>query len=288
MQPAIYPLTCPYCGERAPAYQFLTPAQHAYVYHYARTLLDGLNDEMPPNTERKLIIDMDAVVDQEPGEPRPDFYHAAQTQQTRYRCEKCDDFNDIRGRYGYCGSCGARNNILSLEASLSDLRERLNGGQIRAEEVVRSAVSEFDACCRDFVMQIAKRIPMKPARRAALVSFLFHDVDSPAVATMRSMFDIDLLRGLADELSFIKMMMRRRHVFEHNAGVADDRYVRLNADPGAREGVLIRETQENAHRLISGLTKMARNFAVDFHEIFPLTEPPVRFHQEKLARRRLP
>jgi hypothetical protein len=70
-------------------------------------------------------------------------------------------------------------------------------------------------------------------------------------------------------------MMHRRHLFEHNAGVADERYVKMSGDPEARQGILVRETQANAHRLINNLTRMAQNLDSDFHEIFPPTEWPI-------------
>jgi ribosomal protein L37E len=251
-------------------------------------LVQGLDEEMDIGTERELVIDMDAVVRAGTDEPRPDFYYAAETQQTRYRCEKCGEFNDIRGRFGYCASCGYRNNLASLKASFDKLRKNLNGGQITPEDAVRSSVAEFDACCRDITMQLKKRIPMKPGRRTELERFVFHDIESSTMVTLKQAFSIDLLRGLDAELKFIKMMSERRHVFEHNAGVVDDRYIRLSGDSTAREGVLIRETRENAHRLIGGLTKMVENFDTDFHEIFQLTEWPVEFYregQERIKRR---
>jgi hypothetical protein len=94
------------------------------------------------------------------------------------------------------------------------------------------------------------------------------------------MFDIDLLRGLGVEMTFAKMMMHRRHVYTHNGGVADERYVREGGDTDAREGVLIRETQANAHRLIGILTRIVENLDCDFHAIFQPTEWPIRNYQE--------
>jgi hypothetical protein len=282
--PAIYPLTCPYCGLRAPAHTFLTPAQRKYVRHFINMVVDALDAEMAVSTERELVLDMDAVVAQDSGQPRPDFYYAAETQQTRYNCEKCGEFNDIRGRYGYCAACGWRNNVPFLRSSFAELRSRLNKGQISSADCVRAAISEFDACCRDYVKQISMRIPMKHTRRSALDRLVFHDIEATAIVFMKSALDIDFLRGLENEAQFVKMMMHRRHVFEHNAGVADRRYVELSGDSNAREGVLIRETQQNAHQLVSVLMKMGQNLDRDFHEIFEPTEGPIKFHQKAQGR----
>lgn len=283
--PAIYPLTCPYCGKRAGAFEFLTPAQRAYVRHYLATLQGGFEAEMEPGTQFDLIIDMDAIADKGTDLPKPDFYYSAPGQQTRYNCEHCGEFNDIRGRFGYCVSCGWRNNLASLKASSEILRERLNAQQVSPQEAVRSCVSEFDGCCRDFAVQLAGRIPMKAGRKAELERLVFHDFGSTTVAAMKAMFDIDLSNGLSDDVPFLNMMMHRRHVFEHNGGVADRRYVAESGDPDAQDGVLLRETQENAHRLIGCLRRMVKNFDRDFHAIFPPTSWPINYFRDQQARK---
>ncbi|WP_407148038.1 hypothetical protein [Bradyrhizobium sp. ORS 86] len=276
--PAVYPLTCPYCGLQTNAFRFLTPAQLSYVRHYIDTLLNGIEAEMAPGTQREFVINMDAIAAMDEGQPKPEYYYVSETQQTRYRCDHCGEFNDIRGRYGYCASCAWRNNGQFLKASFSALRERLNSHQIGPADTVRSAVSEFDACCRDFSVQLAKRVPMKRNRKIELERLVFHDLQSSSIASLKSMFDIDLLRGMADELSFAKLMMHRRHIYEHNGGVADDRYVRESGDQDARAGILIRESQANAHRLIGLLNRLIENFDADFHEVFPPTEWPLKYY----------
>jgi hypothetical protein len=95
-----------------------------------------------------------------------------------------------------------------------------------------------------------------------------------------------LLRGIDDDLKFVEMMMERRHIFEHNGGVVDERYLRLSGDPAAKIGVIVRETRENAHRLIGILMRMAQNYHKDFHDIFTPTEWPVRHHREIEKRRK--
>jgi hypothetical protein len=285
IHPAIYPLTCPYCGLRTAAHQFLTPAQRVYVRHYLDTLLDALEEDMEPDSGREIIIDMDAIADRGADQPRPEFYYTAETQQTRYRCNHCGEFNDIRGRFGYCATCGWRNNEQLLKASFSEFREKLNANQSSPAEVVKLAVSEFDAFCRDMTAQIVKRIPMKPGRKLELQRLIFHNLESATIDRMRSMLDIDLLRGIGENLGFTRMMFHRRHVYEHNAGVADKRYVQESGDPEAQEGVLLRETRANAHRLIGILARMIENFDSDFHDIFQSTEWPLRRYQEQQARR---
>jgi hypothetical protein len=271
IHPATYPLICPYCGLRTNAWRFLTASHKIYIKHYVTTLLDALEAQITPDTSRRIIIDVDTIAAQGANEPKPQFYYTTESQQTRYRCDHCNDFNDIRGRYGYCASCGWRNNLQLLGSTFSEIRERLNARQVGPPDVVRSAVSEFDACCRDMLRQISLRVPMKPGRRTHLDRLMFYDLNSAAIGVLKDMFEVDLLRGMGDDSAFLNLMMHRRHVFEHNGGVADERYCRESGDPDARLGVLIRETQVNAHRLIGSLTRIVHNFDRDFHEIFPPT-----------------
>jgi hypothetical protein len=136
--PACHPMTCPYCGLLAPAYDFLTPAQRAYVGHYIKSLMEALEAEIEPGTKREFIIDMDQIADLGANQPKPPFYYTSETQQTRYNCNHCNEFNDIRGKYGYCAACGWRNNAQLLKTKFIELRERLNARQSSPEDTVQS------------------------------------------------------------------------------------------------------------------------------------------------------
>jgi hypothetical protein len=230
---------------------------------------------------------MDAIARSEDTGNRPDFYYVSETQQTRFNCVKCGEFNDIRGLYGYCASCGHRNNMASLNDSLQKLRSGLVDKSTAPEVVVSRAVSAFDASCRDMINQLRKRIPMKPARTKRLERLVFHDIESPTFNEIKLAFEVDLLRGIdSPTIEFLKMMLERRHVYEHNGGVADERYVERSGDTFWRIGDLIRETDQNAHKLLSTLPILAQNLHDDFHEIFPLTEWPVQFFEERTGKRK--
>ena len=88
---------------------------------------------------------------------------------------------------------------------------------------------------------------------------------------MERAFAVEMLRGMAPaDTSFIRLMLERRHVFEHEASVATRRYLAASGDTSVGEGTLIRETKENAHRLAGYLVRMATNFEIGFHEIYPV------------------
>jgi hypothetical protein len=259
---------CPYCRGHGEAFQFLTRAHLAYVRHYARTLLDGMVATQPGQSNQ-VTIDMDAIVDGAGDIPKPEFYHPGTSQQTRFKCVRCQVANDIRGRYGFCSRCGWRNNLADLRAHIEIIRADMNAGRLVPEEAVKRIVSVFDACCRDWAAQLAT-LPMRPRRRRELLDTLFHRVDAADV--MARTFDIDLLKGMDEDLKLLRVMFQRRHVFEHEGGVATRRYLDESGDNSITEGTLIRETRENAHWLAGCIVRMATNFETGFHEIFPLVE----------------
>jgi hypothetical protein len=274
-------MSCPYCGIKGYAWQFLTRAQEAYVRHYVRTLLNGIDSDQK---DLKIEIDMDAVGDAA-ATPKPEFYYAGEQQQTRFSCSECGSWNDIKGQFGYCTACGARNNAQRLADDLAELRVKLNEGTSAPEDALRSAVSKFDSCCRNFVAQLCERVPMTERRRAALEKKLFHGLED-AAETLRGSSDIDIFSSVDPaDIAFLRMMFCRRHVFEHDGGQATARYLEESGDTSVTQGTLIRETRENVHRLIGLLNRMAGNFEAGFHALFPLEEKPVARWQERLKAR---
>lgn len=282
--PATFPLTCPYCGLRAESYHFLTPPQKSYIRHYIGLLIKGCEDVSPDSTS-EIEIDMNEVADAVSGKPRPDFYYTSTTQQTEFRCVECNSYNDIRGRYGYCASCGCRNTVASQRAALDEIRDQLNAGSVTSIDAVKKAVSEFDSACRDYVEQLASRVPMKESRCNQLRQLLFHNIDK-VDEVMKSFFDIRLLKGMKSEYAFIKKMLLRRHVYEHEGGVASNRYVRESGDQDVEEGTLIRETVDNVHKLIGILNHMVTTLDRDFQELFPPEPYCIELEKERKARRK--
>jgi len=268
--PALFPLTCPYCGLMLDSFRFLTPPQMAYIAYYIDTLNEGLAT-IEPNSKQEIVIDMDAVADSVATEPRSDFYPASVTQQTQFACAKCDAFNDVRGRYAYCANCGWRNNRATTEVALQRIRDNINAGQTTPSDAVKQAVSEFDSVSRNYADELQRRVPMKASLRKELQGQLFHSIEQADIL-LREVFRIDILRKMDNDRPFVKKMFMRRHVYEHDGGVATQRYIHEGGDTDVREGDLIRETKENAHNLISCINRMLSSFDDDFHGIFPQHE----------------
>jgi len=76
-------------------------------------------------------------------------------------------------------------------------------------------------------------------------------------------------------------MFHRRHVYEHNGGVVDEKYLKDSGDTSVRLRQTIRENQASAHRIIGLVAKMGQNLYDAFHDIFPPEAEPTQRHAER-------
>ena len=280
--PAKFPSTCPYCGVRADSYHFLTPPQKSYISHYTESLNAAVYEAAPGSTS-EVVIDMNAIADSITDEPRPDFYYTSTAQQTEFNCSACNSYNDIRGRYGYCASCGWRNTAESQKVALERIRSQLVSGDLSPTDAVKQSVSEFDSAARDYVDQLISLVPMKGSRSNQLEHLLFHNLDKFDVL-LRDCFDINLLKGMTADRAFVNKMFFRRHVYEHDGGVATQRYAEESGDSDVERGDLIRETVENTNKLIGCLNRMISTLESDFHEIFEPVSFCIEIEKERKKR----
>lgn len=140
-------------------------------------------------------------------------------------------------------------------------------GDLSPSDAVKQSVSEFDSASRDYVDQLISLVPMKDSRKSQLERLLFHNLDK-FDELLKNCFDIDLLKGMSADRDFVRQMFSRRHVYEHDGGVATQRYVEESGDVGIVKGDLIRETLESANKLIGCLNRMMSTFDNNFHEMF--------------------
>lgn len=87
----------------------------------------------------------------------------------------------------------------------------------------------FDSCAAQYVRQLTRRVHMTPGRVSRIERMRFHDLQA-VHEELKGTFDIDILRGFdPSDVAFAKLMFHRRHVYEHNGGEADGKYI---ADSG--------------------------------------------------------
>lgn len=273
------PQVCPYCAAQAEPYQFMSDAQTRYVSHYCEVLTEALNAK----TSGDVVIDMDEVADaaQRDGE-KPAFYVSEEKQQHSFKCSACDEFNDVLGRFAHCSLCGTRNDAaVFADEIMPSIRSKLVGGA-SPEDCLRDAVSAFDSFAAQFAKALVDLVPLSPRREKRLVGKRFHNLEA-LQSTFVDVFDIDVMKGVhKDDFDFAQRMFLRRHIYEHNGGEVDERYLKESGDTTVRLKQRIRETPEDVHRLINLLLCMSRNLQFGFHELIP----PLAEYIEAAERRR--
>jgi hypothetical protein len=271
------PIVCAYCGIKADRYQFMTTTQKIYVQHYCQSLEKAIES----NQDGDHVIDVDTVAD-DAGKmaKKPQFYYSEKSQQNKFKCDACGGFNDVLGTYCYCSSCNTRNDLQEFTAKvISHIRLRVNNGG-PYEGCVKDAVAAFDSFVSQYVKQLAQRVPMTPGRKAYFEKTRFHDLVLTA-EKLRTAFDLEILKGMDKQtVDFSMRMFFRRHVYEHNGGEADEKYIKDSGDQSVQIKQALSETRESAHKLIGFISKMAANLHHDFHQIFPPDSARIRAHKE--------
>ena len=273
---------CPYCGIRCNRFEFLSNAQRIYVQNYCDKLNKALNSE----EDADHVIDMDAVADAAgKGIEKPAFYYAEESQQKQFHCSACGEFNDILGRFGYCTVCGTRNDFNELESNIVPaIRADLNGGGDPSNSL-KGITSAFDSFVRQYADQLIKNRPMRSKRRERIGKMRFYDL----AVTRRELiggFDIDICEGLTEsEIASAIRMCQRRHVYEHNGGEVDEKYLRDSGDTSVRLKQAIRETQTSVHEFANLILQISRNLHSGFHDIYEPIKGPIERHE--IEKRRL-
>lgn len=272
---------CPYCALHGQEHQFLSDAQANYVLHYCEVLMDHLTSE----TDGDMTIDMDEIAEAAmQGDEYPAFYQSEEAQQHNYACEACNETNDILGRYGYCAKCGTRNDLQHFEQKeIPEIRRLLNDNQ-KPEDQLRRAVSSFDSFVSQYATQLSSLVPMTTKRRDRLDNKRFHDLQDLS-ETFSNFFDIHAFKGISrQDRNFAERMFLRRHIYEHNGGEVDQKYLDDSGDTTVKLKQHIQESRQSVHDTLGIIVRMAQNIHRGYHEIFPPLESPIEAYKEKKAR----
>lgn len=248
----------------------MSAAQRQFVKHYCETLVGALDGD-----GSQAVIDMDAVADAIGSAEKPAFYVSEESQQRKFTCVACGEFNDILGKFGACSRCATRSELADFEGStIAGIREKLRGG-MAPEDIVRDGVAAFDTLVGQYAKQLVAQVPMTDRRRTRLSKQRFHDLTETR-SILHNWFDIDLCDDLGNpEIAMATLMFHRRHVYEHNGGEADEKYLKDSGDTSVRLKQALRETPESGHKLLGTLLKMAKNVHAGFHSIIPPIQAPI-------------
>lgn len=151
------------------------------------------------------------------------------------------------------------------------------------ESCCKDAVSAFASYAAQYAKQLVRLIPMTPIRVNRIENMRIHNLEA-VHREFNDTFDIDILVGLsAADTAFAKLMLHRRHVYEHNGGESDGKYIADSGDTSVREKQMLRETQETAHRIAGLVQRIETNLHRGFHEIFQPVPEPIERHARQTS-----
>ena len=129
---------------------------------------------------------------------------------------------------------------------------------------------------------------MIPARQKEWDKKLFHQLQA-CRDSLQSAFGIDLFKGIdLDEQKFITRMFHRRHVYEHNGGEVDEKYIADTGDTSVKVKQALHETETSAFDTANSILKMARNFHDGFHQIFPPEQKAIELRKGRMLQDEAP
>ena len=115
---------------------------------------------------------------------------------------------------------------------------------------------------------------MTKSRRAWWTRRPKHDVRG-TIERLDQDFGFALAKAVkTTELSGLSNMFERRHIHEHNGGIADDRY-RQKTGSSEPLGSLLREDAADVIEFANRLSKLAATLHTGFHELFPIDQAAV-------------
>ncbi len=222
---------CPYCGHTENISQFATEEQLEYATSVAMqeisdNLIGPMIEKMSRDTQRSsrnsfIKLSMSYT----PSTVTISHYQERELE-THVTCSTCALEFAVYGVFANCPDCGELNALQVFLQSLEISQKRLDVlladdadlNRAILEDALGGAVSSFDALGKALRSEYPGVFPPKPRN-------LFQNLD--ALSTALSKAGMPSAREtLGDErFAHVDLMFQIRHLFEHNAGVVDDKSI---------------------------------------------------------------
>ncbi len=254
---------CPYCGDHKHGVVFLTANQLQFLTKYFNTYMEALEKA------QTATVDLDQMLNGLSNNTHS-WVYKEEVQQSLHRCNLCRCRYDVLGRYALCPSCGTPNYLSSYEKALSELKAHLSASSVHSGdipgELFAKAFTEYEAlgnCVRTQLL----RIPATDRRKAEVRRINFQRI-SEAAEQLERFFAIRVNDNLsAEDIAFIHLMVNRRHLFIHNAGHVDEKYLEITNDTTVKLNETIKINLEQAIKVVDLLRTCGRNLMKDWQSI---------------------
>ncbi len=256
---------CPYCGNKSPSGDFLTTDQREYAISVAaREIVGPLIKQFARSVERqnrrqtKGLIRLDVSVRYD---PVPIHNYVEEQLETEVICDQCGLEFAVYGVFASCPDCGQLNALKVLLSSLETAKKKLALSKDRGleqdlrrdflKDALASSIGAFDAYGK--ALRAHRAMAGFSAR-----SSLFQDIEMlDAELCAAGMPGVEQLIGTS-AWEDMKWFFQSRHVYSHNAGVVDTRFVAKQPTHASLLGRLLPLDATRVEKNIEELGRLAR------------------------------
>lgn len=263
---------CPYCGCAGEASDFLTEDQRQYAISYAaRQIVDPMMRDFGNSLQRLNTQSRGGLISVRFDmryQPTPIHSYVEKELETRVICDQCGLEFSVYGVFASCPDCQRLNALTTLRTSLETARKRVRiaSEQIVEEDLrrrfprdaVSDAVSAFDAYGK------ALRASFPTVFRKTAKGNLFQDLDALDAELGAAGFG-SLSSLTSAGVESIRWLFQARHVYEHNAGVVDQRFVSKLPGYAHLQGRLLPLPHDDILAAIDQLECLAEAIDREFH-----------------------
>jgi hypothetical protein len=224
---------CPYCNYKGSNNEFFTKEQIEYAKSIAlKQTIEPLLDEFG-NSLKKLetstrggFVQFKVSWDRNPIRIQ---YYQEKDLETDVTCDSCGLVFSIYGVFSNCPDCGRLNAKVIFEKSIESSRKKLGlsiqegiANELKEElmkDALLSAISSFDSLGKVLRDKHPSKFPMSPKN-------LFQNIIE-LDRILKASFGKEIKDFLSFQGSeFLLRMFQVRHIYEHNAGVVDDDFIK--------------------------------------------------------------
>jgi hypothetical protein len=263
---------CPYCAYHDCHAAFTTKNQRLFIDRIRQGYIEAWKGK------KDIALELDQIADSLP-ENRPSWAYNEERQQNRFICQapKCGARYDVLGEYAGCPACGHRNTLQVFEGHMAELEQKLaaaiaassfaNKAKTPVEwELLTHCFSDFEAMARDVQHQLAL-VPATPRRKREIEAMSFQRLQQ-AHEHLQNWFGINILNDInAVDSAFLFRLLARRHLFIHNGGRVDQKYLDQTGDDSVRLHQQLKVFNYEMERLLTLLRKCAVNLFENYKSI---------------------
>ena len=216
---------CPYCGLLFNKNELWTQNQLKYAQenakeeamaHVSNELSNMLEKTFGKQSGSNKKSFLNISVSYKPGSPYRKKYISPPTEKevdSEIECSECKAKFQVYGIFGYCPLCKC-DNIMIYDTNISIILTEIENASNK-NRALRHAYNDLVSTFEDFCKK----------RNKTQEKYNFQNLDS-SKKFFKDAYGINLFDGFKkDEVLIIKRLFQKRHVYQHNKGVIDQKYI---------------------------------------------------------------